>query len=215
MADQRLFHHIPEDFPLFLTAPILYSLPRIPSFLDCCFISFRSVRKHTVLHIKLECGGVPAAISCNDNCDPASAERNTLTGQQPLVPFVICGDPTKSLALCCHSWRVSVGRGKGGSFCADQCSGLILMGKPFCYFGFISVIPYVLFIYYDLEFLLVFASHSTVPEEVTLCVLSDSGSEMRGCWIRTGKSSTRLVSASTLCLWALGRRAFRHTVHHY
>jgi hypothetical protein len=59
---------------------------------------------------------------------------------------------------------------------------------------------YYLFIYYDLEYLLVFGSRSTVPEEALLCVLSDSGSEMRGFWMITGKNSTRLVTASVVCL---------------
>jgi hypothetical protein len=59
---------------------------------------------------------------------------------------------------------------------------------------------YVLFIYYGLEYLLVFASGNSVPEEVAPYVLSDSESEMRGFSMNTGKSNTRLITANTVCL---------------
>jgi hypothetical protein len=87
---------------------------------------------------------------------------------------------------------------EGGYFWAYEYSGLISVDTPFHYFGFMSLFMYILFIYYDLEIWLAFASRSTIPEEVVPYVLSDSGSEMRGFWVNEGKSVTRLVTANAV-----------------
>jgi hypothetical protein len=102
----------------------------------------------------------------NDNSNLTSLKRNTnfSTGSRLLCCQLWW--PHEAQRIVPHSWRISFGGGRGAVlFWADQYSGFILVDTPI-HFGLMSI-----FIYYDLEYLLVFASCSTVPEEVVLCFI--------------------------------------------